>query len=649
MSATDVAPFPVLGSPVALGPMRLRNRIVCLPHGLNFAEPGVLRPTRRHLEYYAARARGGAALVCLESSVASWDGQSAARLVISSDPGCIAGYREIARAVHEAGAQVSGQITHFGLEASDALSRQPVIGPSRLPEPASGVVGRQMTRADMERVKADFVAAAGNFVASNFDGVELKLAHDGLLRQFMSPLTNDRDDEYGGSTENRLRFPLEVAAAVREAIPEHVALGIRLVVDECLPGGYDLDEGIAFAKLLAGCVDYISSDLGIAASISVVVPPMGVAEGYAEQAFSRLTAECAAPIVAFGQIHTPAYAERILAEGRAAAVGMSRQMLADPEWASKALAGTPERIRPCTACNQLCLGESNRWRPIGCVVNPHAGFGEHRRRAAHRQHSQRIVIVGGGPAGMEAARVSAEDGHEVVLVEAREQLGGQLALATRARGRERWRAYLDWLEQELRRHGVTVRAGERLAPAELHALAPDRLLLATGSTPTPVATSDGRVVDVDTYLAGDRRAASVAVIDCGAAGPALWMTAYESACRGAGDVVVVTRLGTVAADLDTATSQWLRQRFAAAPVRVLTEHRVSIADDGVMASAIHGGEEVSLNAELVVAVTPRRSEDSLVAALGDSVAVIAIGDARHPRDLAAAVREGQEAGVPASR
>src|SRR6185503_8466978 len=130
--------------------------------------------------------------------------------------------------------------------------------------------------------------------------------------------------------------------------------------DECLPGGYDLDEGVAFARLLTadGAVDYIGSDLGIAASIAMVVPPMGVEEGYSEHAFSRLAAECAAPIIAFGQIRTPAYAERILAEGRAAAVGMSRQMLADPEWAAKALAGTPERIRPCTSCNELCLRES---------------------------------------------------------------------------------------------------------------------------------------------------------------------------------------------------------------------------------------------------------------------------------------------------
>lgn len=644
--------FPQLGSPVAFGPMELRNRIVCLPHGLNYAEPGTLLPTQRHLEYYESRARGGVGLVCVETSVCSWDGQSSSPSVISSDPRCVPGYQAIARAVHDAGAKISGQITHFGLDAVEAVTRRPVIGPSHLPGPASGMSGRAMTGEDMARVRADFVAAARNIVAAGFDGVELKLAHDGLLRQFMSPLTNARRDEYGGTTENRMRFPLEVAATVSEAIPDHVALGVRLVLAECVPGGYDLDEGIAFGRLLAasGFVDYLSSDLGIGASVAMVVPPMGVAEGYAEQAFSRLSEACSTPVVAFGQIRTPAYAERILVEGKAAAVGLARQMLADPQWASKALAGHPERIRPCTSCNQLCLYESSQRRAVGCTVNPLAGFGEQRQRKAAGQSPQRVVVVGAGPAGLEAARVAAEDGNDVVLIEARDRLGGQLAVAARARGRGRWRAYLDWLEHEIHRLGVTLRLDGHLTAAQIRELAPDRLIVATGSVATPPPAPNGHVVDIEAYLADDRSGGSVVLVDCGAAGPALWTAAYESAHRGAAEVVVVTRLATVAADLDEATTQWLRQQFATLRVRVLTEHAVArFSVDGVVASTIDGESEVELPADLVVTVTPRHSIGAdLINELGDAIPLTVIGDALLPRDATAAIREGQEAGAASS-
>ena len=628
--------------------MQLRNRIVCLPHGLNFAQPGVLRPTARHRDYYAARARGGVGLVCVESTVCSWDGQPHAHLVLSGDPECIPGYREIVDAVHAGGARISGQITHFGLEAAEALTRQPLIAPSDLPDPLTGVCGRPMTAIDMERVSGDFVAAANNLSAAGFDAVELKLAHDGLLRQFMSPLTNDRSDRYGGGTRNRLRFPLEVLSAVRAAVPSRVALGVRLVVDECLPGGYGLDEGVEFGRLIdsSGLVDYISCDVGTAASIAMVVPPMAVEEGYAEEAFTRLSRACGTPVIAFGQIRTPAYAERILAEGRAAAVGMSRQMLADPEWAAKALAGQPERIRPCTSCNQLCLGEAGRRRPIGCTINPYAGFGEHRPPHPAIGTPRRIVVVGGGPAGMEAARVAAEDGHQVELFEARAQLGGQLGLAAQTRGRERWADYLGWLESEIRRIGVAVSCGRRLDAERVLELAPDHLIIATGSLAVSAPAQWGPVVGVDDYLAGAPPAAHIVLLDAGPAGPPLWMTALECADRGAETVTVVSRAATLAGDLDAATSHWVRSRFAELSIRWLPERAVSGADPaGVTVTSIWGGADEHLPADLVIAVTRRQPASAeLVESLGSKLPVTVIGDALVPRDASAAIREGQQIG-----
>jgi 2,4-dienoyl-CoA reductase (NADPH2) len=644
--------YPLLATPVAFGPMRLRNRVVCLPHGLNFAVPGTLRPTRRHAEYYAARARGGTGLVCVESTVSSWDGQAAAGLVISSDPACVDGYREVARGVHEAGARISGQITHFGLEACESLTLQPLVAPSTLPDPISGATGRPMDRDAMDRVTADFVASARTFVAAGFDAVELKLAHDGLLRQFMSPLTNDRDDEYGGSPENRMRFPLEIAAAVHDVLPASVAFGIRLVVDECLPGGYGLDDGIAYGRMLegTGMVDYLSCDVGTSMSIAMVVPPMETEQGYAETAYARLSDACDVPVVAFGQIRTPDHAERILRDGHAAAVGMARQMLADPDWAAKALAGEPERIRPCTSCNQMCLGEALHARSIACTVNPWAGRGEH-RPAPTVSAPRRVVVVGGGPAGMEAARVAAEDGHDVTLLEEREQLGGQLTVAARARGRARWQAYLDWLERELRHLGVGIEVGTCADAERVRALAPDHLVLATGSVATLPAHDPGTdVTGVESYLANGRADKRVVVAGFGAAGPALWTAAFESARRGAASVALVTALPSVAADLDVSTAQWLKQGYGALPITAWLEHDVAGMRDGVVtARSLIAGTEVEIEADVVVAVTRRRpAGGELVAGLDGAASLSVVGDALVPRDATAAIREGQRAGASVS-
>jgi NADPH-dependent 2,4-dienoyl-CoA reductase/sulfur reductase-like enzyme len=251
---------------------------------------------------------------------------------------------------------------------------------------------------------------------------------------------------------------------------------------------------------------------------------------------------------------------------------------------------------------------------------------------------------------MEAARVAAEDGYDVVLVEARTQLGGQLAVAARAHGRERWAAYLDWLEREIVRLGVSVRRETRVSAQHVMALAPDRVIIATGSVPGPPQASTGPVVDVDSYLAGDARVSTVAVVDSGAAGPALWMTALESARRGAEAVTVVTRLARAGADLDDATAQWLTSRFASLPIRVLPEHAVSELEGGaVVARSVWGSDNVELAADLVVVITRRVVVgDDLARDLGDLVPLSVIGDALLPRDVTAAVREGQRAGSASS-
>lgn len=625
--------------------MEIRNRIVQLPHGVSFTEMGDLRPTRRHAAYYQRRAAGGVGFVIMESSVASLDGQARFPLTLSSDPLNVEGYRAIAEAVHREGARMGGQITHYGNQASSTVTRRPLIAPSTLGDPIVRESSRAMTQADMARVRDDFTTAARNFVSAGFDAVELKLAHDGLLRQFMSPLTNDRVDSYGGSTQNRLRFPLEVLEAVRHAIGSTTALGVRLVVDECFDGGYGLDEGLRFAELLgqSGVIDYISSDVGITASGHWITPPMGVPEGYAEQAYAGITRVSGVTVIACGQISTPAYAERILAEGKASAIGMARQILAEPDWALKALSGNPERIRPCTRCNQLCVGNALAFLPISCTVNPLAGHGE-RFPPVGDDGGQRVTIVGGGPAGMEAARVAAENGNLVTLYEATDRLGGQLDLAARVGGRTGWRPYLDWLERELERLGVAIEFQRRATVEQVLSSQPDYTIIACGSIPGEPPISGGSVATLDEFIACPREVQRVALVDFGTAGMALWSAALEAARRGATEVTVITPLSVIGADVDGATYLRLREDFARLGIRALTEHTVTeVSSSGLTARDRYGGLETSIAVDAVVGAMVRRSVgDDLASGLAGRVPVRVIGDALVPRDAAVAIREGQE-------
>jgi 2,4-dienoyl-CoA reductase (NADPH2) len=651
------SPYPWLATPVSLGPMRLRNRVVLNPHGLLFAGRADMLPTQRHLEYYRARAAGGAALICLESAVTSLDGRSGP-LVLASQPEAVPGYRAIADAVHAHGARVCGQLTHYGNQANPGVTRAPLLAPSAVPDPLARNPAKAMTEADLDRVRDDFAVGARTFAAAGFDAVELKLAHDGLLRQFMSPLTNRRTDRYGGGTQNRLRYPLEVLAAVRDAIGRDRALSVRLVADECFPGGYDLAEGQRFARLLAesGLADYINSDIGINAAMSATIPPMGVAEGYSEPAFRALTEASGLPVVASVQIGTPGYAEQVIAAGYAAAIGMARQLIADPDWMGKALAGQAGRIRPCTRCNQLCVGNSIKQLPVSCTVNPRVGYGEVRaaQPGARPARPLQVVVVGGGVAGLEAARSAAADGHSVQLFEAAGQLGGQLRAAARLAGRTGWTDYLSWLVSELGLLGVAVRTGTPATRDLVLSYQPDAVILATGSRPAPLPGGfgpAGQFVAVDEFAArpaaamdSSRRPERVAVLDLGAAGPALWTAGVEAAQRGA-QTLIVTPLAAPASDLDLPTASRLRRRLAELGVEIRTDHRpLRAGPDEITVQHTYTGADVRLGYDLAVVVAPRVSAgDRLRDALTPDVAVQVIGDARNPRDASAAVQEGQEA------
>jgi tRNA-dihydrouridine synthase len=346
----------------------------------------------------------------------------------------------------------------------------------------------ELTLSEIAEVVADFRLSALHLRKSGFDGTELKVGHDGILRAFLSPHYNKRTDAYGGSLENNARILVEVLRAVREVSTPQMILGIRLCMDEFEEDGYGLAYALKVAKYLdgLGLIDYVSVDAGTTwLSYIMQRPTMSIPLGFAEYMAAELKREVKVPIIAFGRINDPVQAEQILLNGSADLIGMARQLICDPELPNKALAGDVDAIRKCIACEDGCGGQGNQFMPIRCIQNPAVGkekdLGVGTLRAARRK--KRIVIVGAGVAGMKAAEIAAKRGHSVILIEKEKVLGGQINLLRKVPFRNEFSEVTRYLEFQLKGlPNVTVRTNEEATEQTILKESPDVVIIATGST-----------------------------------------------------------------------------------------------------------------------------------------------------------------------
>ena len=479
-------PDPLL-APFQLRHLTLRNRIMSTAHAPSYEEGG--HPRDRYRLYHEEKARGGIGLTVIGGSTnIAPDSPSVFGQLYAGDDSIIPWFRKLTDGVRAHGAAVMCQITHMGRRTAwDDGHWLPVAGPSGTRERAHRSLPKPMEAEDITRVIGQFAAAAERCRQGGFDGIEI-LSHSHLLGQFLSPLVNRRDDDYGGTLDNRLRLTLQVVEAVRDAVGPDLILGLRITGDELAPGGLSAEDCVAVARRLAatGAVDFLNvlagapyDDLGLAGW----VPPMGLPAAPHLGVAGRIRQAVDLPIFHAGGVADIATARHAVAEGHVDLIGMTRAHMADPHLVAKLTRGEEARIRPCVGLG-YCVDRVNQGKAAVCGHNAATGREATMPHVIRRATEPRsLVVVGGGPAGLEAARICAARGHEVVLFEASDRLGGQLKLAATGMTRRQIWGVADWLIGEVTRSGVDIRLNSYADAEDVEAEAPDAVIVATGGWP----------------------------------------------------------------------------------------------------------------------------------------------------------------------
>ncbi|WP_138471520.1 FAD-dependent oxidoreductase [Poseidonocella sp. HB161398] len=656
--------YPKLFEPLKLRHKTLRNRVNFGSHTANMAEDGL--PGDRHLGYYLERAKGGAAMIMVEPMPV----HATARLTRGNfrhdDDAVIEGFRRITEACKAEGAVMLHQLYHVGQHGDFDLSYRENWSPSGMPSYHDGDGSHRMTEPEIEEVIEGFVNAAARAQASGFDGVELFGPYNSLLEQFWLPWTNRRDDRWGGSFENRMRLTTEITSRIRRRTGDDFIIGLAASVDPTVSVAMDIGllQEVAAWHDERGLIDYISCGTGSYFDHSSVIPGFLFADKLGAPHAQALKEVCKHILVqAESHVRTPESAHEVISSGQADMVSIVRGQIADPHWVGKVASGRASDVRGCISCNQMCWGRRSRDYWISCLVNPSAGreFEWGGDRFSPAAVPRRILVVGGGPAGLEAARVAAERGHHVTLAEAAPQLGGQFRLAGMQPRREQILELIGWYERQLERLQVRVLLNSPLDAEDIAAFEADEVVVATGSQ--PAGSGFQRALPAQDVMPGiglpgvwsaeevmsrsARLGEHVVLVD----DTGDWRgmgTALEIAARGH-RVTIVTGFTLPGAFLRrTELDKPARARLRAAGGRWITEAAVAewTTRGARIVNLLDGSEELLAADSLVLATTNVADtwlHDELREA-GEARPVALIGDALAPRLAVAAIYEGRVLG-----
>lgn len=636
--------FKEMFSPISVKELELKNRIVMPAISTNFADDKGY-PTDRQIAYYKARAAGGTGLIVVEfTSIMYPEGRININQLGAYSDDLIPNLRHLCDEVHDAGSKVAFQIGHGGKRATRDITGSvpksswniPIRGAK--PDFPDGEEPHILNHKEISSIVDAFGEAAFRLKSAGADAIEIHGAHGFLLLEFLSPYSNNREDEYGGDAKRRAKFPCEVAEKVRKKVGENFPIIYRISADEGIDGGLSSDDlQIAVRLLKSSGVDIFSVTSGNNETPEEVVPPASYPPGFRVHLAELVKREVDVPVIVSGRINSPELAERILEDGSADLIAVGRGLLADPEFVEKCNRGRDEEIRKCIGCNQGCIDRYRQFDSEGnslttCILNPAVGK-ETKADIRNADTIKKVIVIGGGAAGMQAAYTASLRGHNVMLFEKKQALGGQLRIASKVPGKADMNFPVDFLQKMLLKHRVELRLGIEVTLEDIKKGKPDVVIIAEGARPIfpkLFSNSEMRVLSAWDVLEGENVGPKSVIVGGGLIG---CETAEYLSIQG-GKVTIVERGDDIGRGLGLIRRGLLRKRLSKYNVVVYANATVEKVKQGKV--VLTGGEEIA--AESVIFAIGKQSNNKVAGDLDKlDCEVYYVGDCAEPGDLLDAI------------